>query len=101
MLPMCNLRPRGINKRESCNILWDMENIFNSRQSPLTERGRSTAFAPALRRGKCCRVGVRRSVRPFAGHRGRKLTPTRLAPIKSGLADLPLSGGGMTEVLHR
>jgi hypothetical protein len=33
--------------------------------------------------------------------RGRKLTPTRLAPIKSGLADLPLSGGGMTEVLHR
>jgi hypothetical protein len=40
-------------------------------------------------------------VLPFTGHRGRKLTPTRLAPIKSGLADLPLSGGGMTEVLHR
>jgi hypothetical protein len=47
------------------------------------------------------RVGVRRSVLPFARHRGRKLTPTRLAPIKSGLADLPLSGGGMTEVLYR
>jgi hypothetical protein len=40
-------------------------------------------------------------VLPFAGHRGRKLTPTRFAPIKSGPTDLPLSGGGMTEVLHR
>jgi hypothetical protein len=26
------------------------------------------------------------------------LTPTRLPPIKSGVADLPLSGGGIAEL---
>src|SRR6202011_638041 len=76
------------NKRESCNTLWDMENIFHSRQSPLTERGRSTAFASF--RSKCCRVGVQRSAHA-SEHRGRELTPTRLPPTKSGVADLPLS----------
>src|ERR1700736_846364 len=47
------------NKRESCNTLWDMENIFHSRQSPLTERGRSAT--PDLVGGS--RVGVN-SCRP-------------------------------------
>jgi hypothetical protein len=45
----------------------------------------------ALRWGKCCRVGVWRSA--SADCRGGKLTPTRRAL----LADLPLSGGGITE----
>jgi hypothetical protein len=34
----------------------------------------------------------------FADHRDRELTPTRLPPIKSGVADLPLSGGGIAEL---
>ena len=46
-------------------------------------------------------VGVWSLADGFGDRRGREFTPTRLAPIKSGLADLPLSGGGMTEVLHR
>ena len=65
---------------------------------PPPARGRSTAFAPALRRGKCCRVGVGFSTRAFSDHRSTGRTPTRLPPIKSGVADLPLSGGGITEL---
>jgi hypothetical protein len=34
----------------------------------------------------------------FMSSRGRELTPTRLPPIKSGVADLPLSGGGIAEL---
>jgi hypothetical protein len=64
---------------------------------PPPERERSTAFAPALRRGKCCRVGVRHSALTFDDCRSRGVTPTRLPPTKSGVADLPLSGGGIAE----
>ena len=39
--------------------------------------------------GRCCHLLVIAA---------RKLTPTRLAPTKSGLADLPLSGGGIAEL---
>jgi hypothetical protein len=49
-------------------------------------------------RSKYCRVGVWFSVLAFGVHRGRDLTPTRLAPIKSGLADLPLSAGQRVQV---
>src|ERR1700738_5180055 len=35
--------------------------------------------------------------RTFGNHRGAELTPTRLPPITSGVADLSLSGGGTTE----
>jgi hypothetical protein len=34
----------------------------------------------------------------FCDDCGRELTPTRLPPIKSGVADLPLSGGGIAEL---
>src|ERR1700719_2916843 len=63
---------------------------------PPPERGRSTAFASL--RSKCCPVGVRRLARAFDDHRGLELTPTRLPPNKSGVADLPLSGGGIAEL---
>src|SRR6202047_3013067 len=63
---------------------------------PPPERGRSTGFA-SLRR-ECCPVGVRRLARAFGDHRGLELTPTRLPPNKSGVADLPLSGGGIAEL---
>jgi hypothetical protein len=54
---------------------------------------------------KRCRVGVRRSAHASGDRRGRELTPTRLPPTKSRVADtgsspgqaLPLSGGGITE----
>jgi hypothetical protein len=39
--------------------------------------------------------GVRRSVLPFAGHRGPQVDPHPAPPDKPGLADLPLSGGGI------
>jgi hypothetical protein len=48
---------------------------------------------PPPKRG---RVGVQRSAHA-SDHRGRELTPTRLPPTKSGVADLPLSGGGIWE----
>src|ERR1700732_2324412 len=63
---------------------------------PPPERGRSTAFASL--RSKCCPVGVRRLARAFGDHRGLELTPTRLPPNKSGIADLPLSGGGIAQL---
>ena len=62
---------------------------------PPPARGRSTAFAPALRRGKCCRVGVRPLTRPFADHRGPRVDPH---PARFALSDLPLSGGGFAEL---
>jgi hypothetical protein len=42
-------------------------------------------------------VVSRRSAPGFDAHRGRELTPTRLPPTKSGVADLPLLGGGIAE----
>src|ERR1700737_3934937 len=75
-------------------IKGQMDRPQGGRSIPPSERGRSTAFAPALRRGKCCRVGVLRSALGFADHRGRELTPTPLPPTKSGVADLPLSVSG-------
>ena len=63
---------------------------------PPPERGRSTAFAPALRRGKCCRVGVAHwhaVLRLIAAAAG----PPPGAPRSSGGRHLPLSGGGITE----
>jgi tripartite-type tricarboxylate transporter receptor subunit TctC len=41
--------------------------------------------------------GPRALARGFAAHGGRGWTPTRRPPIKPGVADLPLSGGGITE----
>ena len=41
---------------------------------------------------------VRPLARAFADHRDRELTPTRLPPIKPGVADLPLSGAGIAEL---
>ena len=38
--------------------------------------------------------------RAFHYHLGPDRTPTRLAPTKSRLADLPLAGGGITELLR-
>jgi transketolase N-terminal domain/subunit len=62
---------------------------------PPPERGRSTVFASL--RSKYCRVGVPRPALATDDHRGRELTPTRLPPTKSGVAGLPLSGGGIAE----
>jgi hypothetical protein len=62
---------------------------MGAHSNPSPERGRSAAFAPALRRGKCCRVGGQLSGGVFWDH-DRELTPTRLAL----LADLPLVGQG-------
>ena len=63
---------------------------MGAHSNPSPERGRSAAFAPALRRGKRCRVGGRLSGGIFWDH-GRELPPTWLAL----LADLPLVGGGI------
>src|ERR1700730_11732882 len=75
-------------------IKGQMDRPQGGRSIPPSERGRSTAFAPALRRGKCCRVGVLRSALGFVDHRGPEVTPTPPPPTKSGVADLPLSVSG-------
>src|ERR1700730_7463487 len=41
--------------------------------------------------------GAEALTRTFGNHRGAELPPPRLPPITSGVADLPLSGGGTTE----
>jgi hypothetical protein len=83
--------------RLALRSLWaglaHMARLQGANSIPPPVRGRSTAFASL--RSKCCRVGVSRSEHASADHRGRGWTPTRLPPIKSGVADLPLSGGGI------
>src|SRR3984893_3640590 len=69
--------------------------LWRGRPVPPPARGRSAAFASL--RSKCCRVRVGRPAHGSDAHRGRELTPTRLPPTKSGVADLPLSGGGIAE----
>src|SRR6202043_3220292 len=60
--------------------------------SVLIGYGARAASIPPPKRG---RVGVRRSALVLANERGRELTPTRRPPTKSGVADLPLLGGGI------
>src|SRR2546423_13446059 len=61
---------------------------------PPPARGRSTAFAPALRRGKCCRVGVdpHRAVQRLSP-RGAGPPPAPPPPSGGGRPP-PLPGGG-------
>ena len=66
---------------------------------PPPARGRSTAFASLAK--QMLSGGGRSLSRDFGDHRGPQWTPTRLAPTKSGLADLPLAGGGITEIAAR
>jgi hypothetical protein len=47
-------------------------------------RGRSTAFAPALRRGKCCRVGVRHRALAFHEFSRSRVDPHPAPPDQVG-----------------
>src|ERR1700730_8055822 len=55
-------------------------------------KGEVDSICPGLAPGQMLSVGVRPLTRPFADHRGPRVDPHPAPPIKSGVADLPLSG---------